>query len=247
MIAGLLDKRIDGFGELFRALSFEEIRTGGDAQPGVRRPRRRHDFVISLPGSENAVRLAMTRLILPGARPPRAGGAAVSGRADGTAMRPFRKTIPFEEALGIVREAARPLDRAVPVGLPDAAGRVLAEDIVAGGDVPPFDIRAAMDGYAVVAADTFGAGRQEPARLRCVESIHSGMVSARRLGAGECIQIATGAPLPDGGGCRRHGRGDRAGTGTRYACSRPSTRASTSAGGEPTSRPDGRCSAGATC
>ena len=121
----------------------------------------------------------------------------MSGRADGTAMRPFRKTIPFEEALCIVREAARPLDRAVPVGLADAAGRVLAEDIVAGGDVPPFD-RAAMDGYAVVAADTFGAGRQEPARLRCIESIHSGMVSTRRLGAGECIQIATGAPLPDG-------------------------------------------------
>jgi molybdopterin adenylyltransferase len=63
-ITGLFDKRLDGFGELFRMLSFEEIGSaamlsracagtvGGAA-------------VFSLPGSENAVRLAMTRLILP--------------------------------------------------------------------------------------------------------------------------------------------------------------------------------------
>ncbi len=121
----------------------------------------------------------------------------MSGGSGGTAMRPFRKTIPFEDALRIVCEAARPLDRTVQVGLPEAAGRVLAADLVAERDVPPFD-RAAMDGYAVVASDTFGAGRQDPARLRCIESVHTGMVAAHRLGAGECIQIATGAPLPDG-------------------------------------------------
>ena len=121
----------------------------------------------------------------------------MSDGSGGSGMRPIRQTIPFEEALRIIREAARPLDRAVQVALPDAAGRVLAADVVAERDVPPFD-RAAMDGYAVAAADTFGAGRQEPARLRCIESVHTGMVAARRLGAGECIQIATGAPLPDG-------------------------------------------------
>ena len=121
----------------------------------------------------------------------------MSGGANGSAMRPIRKTIPFEEALRIVRAAARPIDRTVQVGLEDAGGRVLAEDVVAGRDVPPFD-RAAMDGYAVLASDTFGAGRQEPARLRCVETVHTGMVAARRPAAGECIQIATGAPLPDG-------------------------------------------------
>ncbi len=115
----------------------------------------------------------------------------------GTAMRPIRKTIALEEALRIVREAARPIERTAQVGLPDAAGRVLAADIAAERDVPPFD-RAAMDGYAVAAADTFGAGRQEPARLRCIESVHTGMVAARRLGPGECIQIATGAPMPGG-------------------------------------------------
>ncbi|MCE2515136.1 MAG: molybdopterin molybdotransferase MoeA [Acidobacteria bacterium] len=121
----------------------------------------------------------------------------MSDGSGGSGMRPIRQTIPFADALRIVREAARPLDRTVQVTLPDAAGRVLAADLVAERDVPPFD-RAAMDGYAVVASDTFGAGRQDPARLRCIESVHTGMVAARRLGAGECIQIATGAPLPDG-------------------------------------------------
>ena len=64
VIAGLLDKRLDGFGELFRALSFEEVgpaamlsRACAGLAGGT--------IVISLPGSENAVRLAMTRLIVP--------------------------------------------------------------------------------------------------------------------------------------------------------------------------------------
>ena len=162
----------------------------------------------------------------------------MSGESAGTAMRPIRKTIPIEEALRVIREAARPLDRTVQVGLPDAAGRVLAADIVAERDVPPFD-RAAMDGYAVVASDTFGAGRQDPARLRCIESVHTGMVAARRLGAGECIQIATGAPLPRRGRRGRHGRADgarwRGGPGPR---ARPPAPARRPAGGRHRRGPD---------
>ena len=64
VIAALLEKRIDGFGELFRALSYQEIgpaamlsRACGGLAGGT--------IVLSLPGSENAVRLAMTKLILP--------------------------------------------------------------------------------------------------------------------------------------------------------------------------------------
>ena len=64
VVSALLDKRIDGFGELFRALSYEEIgpaamlsRACAGLAAGT--------IVISLPGSENAVRLAMTKLILP--------------------------------------------------------------------------------------------------------------------------------------------------------------------------------------
>ena len=63
-VTGLLDKQLDGFGELFRMLSFQEIGAGAmlsRACAGVARGR----IIICLPGSEHAVRLAMTRLILP--------------------------------------------------------------------------------------------------------------------------------------------------------------------------------------
>jgi molybdenum cofactor biosynthesis protein B len=63
-ISGLLDKRIDGFGELFRALSYQEVGTAAmlsRALAGTARGK----VVISIPGSVNAIRLAVTKLILP--------------------------------------------------------------------------------------------------------------------------------------------------------------------------------------
>ena len=113
------------------------------------------------------------------------------------AMRPIRQTIPIEEAYALVVDAAEPIERTERVGLAEADGRVAAEAIVAAADVPPFD-RAAMDGYAVIAEDTFGAGRYEPKVLRPVGSVHTGQVAPRSIAAGECMQIATGAPLPPG-------------------------------------------------
>jgi molybdenum cofactor synthesis domain-containing protein len=112
-------------------------------------------------------------------------------------MRPIRETIPFEDALAIVRAAARPIERTERVHLSEANGRVVAETIAAGADVPPFD-RAAMDGFAVVAEDTFGAGRSEPKLLRCVDTVYTGRMPSRAIAPGECTEIATGAPLPDG-------------------------------------------------
>ena len=55
-----------------------------------------------------------------------------------------------------------------------------------------------MDGYAVRSADTAGATRQSPVTLRCVGQTFTGQVSARAVGAGECIEVATGAPIPPG-------------------------------------------------
>lgn len=63
-IAGLLDKRLDGFGELFRALSFQEIGSAAMLTRALAGVARR-TAIFMLPGSENAVRLAMTRLIVP--------------------------------------------------------------------------------------------------------------------------------------------------------------------------------------
>lgn len=112
-------------------------------------------------------------------------------------MRPIRETIPLDEALALLLAAAIPIERTERVSIRDARDRVLAADVVSAYDVPPFD-RAAMDGYAVIAGDTFGAGRYEPRVLRCIEKVYTGQVPSRRLSSGECIEIATGAPMPEG-------------------------------------------------
>jgi molybdenum cofactor synthesis domain-containing protein len=74
---------------------------------------------------------------------------------------------------------------------------VLAEPIVADADVPPF-ARAAMDGYAVRAADTADATRATPRRLRRIETVFTGQMPVQTVGPGQCIEIATGAPMPSG-------------------------------------------------
>jgi molybdopterin molybdotransferase len=114
-----------------------------------------------------------------------------------TKMRPIRDTIPLDEARGLIADAVRPIERTERVALADGNGRVMAADLTSAVDVPPFS-RAGMDGYAVRAEDTFGASRQEPKTLRCVEQLFTAQVASRSVGTGECIEIATGAPLPDG-------------------------------------------------
>jgi len=112
-------------------------------------------------------------------------------------MRPIRSTIPLDEALALVLDAARPIERTERIRIADANGRVVAAQATATIDVPPFD-RAAMDGYAVIAEDTFGAGRYDPHVLRCVETVYTGQVPTRGISRGECVEIATGAPMPEG-------------------------------------------------
>ena len=112
-------------------------------------------------------------------------------------MRPIRETIPLDEAMALVLELAAPVARSERVPIREANGRVLARATVSAHDVPPFD-RAAMDGYAVIAEDTFGAGRYDPKLLRVVEKVYTGQVPTRPVGPGECAEIATGAPMPEG-------------------------------------------------
>jgi molybdenum cofactor synthesis domain-containing protein len=112
-------------------------------------------------------------------------------------MRPITQTILYTDAVRIVTDAAVPIERTENVALADADGRVVARDVTAATDVPPFD-RAAMDGYAVVAEDTFGASTDAPASVRCVGQLFTGQAPSRRVTRGECIEIATGAPMPEG-------------------------------------------------
>jgi putative molybdopterin biosynthesis protein len=78
-----------------------------------------------------------------------------------------------------------------------ALGRVLAEDVFSEVDVPAFD-RAAMDGFAVTAGDTFGADEQNPVRLKVLGEVEAGDAAAYSASSGEALEIATGAPMPKG-------------------------------------------------
>ena len=104
--------------------------------------------------------------------------------------------IPVAEAIRIV-EAQTPRLPAETIVLAAARGRVLAEDVVADTDLPPFD-RATMDGYAFRAADASGATASAPVRLALVGEAAAGAGWRGELQAGEAVRIMTGAPVPTG-------------------------------------------------
>jgi molybdenum cofactor synthesis domain-containing protein len=114
-------------------------------------------------------------------------------------MKPFRSTIPLDDALTIVRDAIVPIARTERVTIEAAHGRVLAETITAAADVPAFT-RSAMDGYAVIAANTQGAARETPVTLTLAGRLYAGDTSDgdAAITSGVCMEIATGAPLPAG-------------------------------------------------
>ncbi len=98
------------------------------------------------------------------------------------------------------QEALRALLQVSPVGterIPTvrARARVLAEDLYSNVDLPHFH-RAAMDGYAVKAKDTFGASQSLPAYLKLAGVVEMGKEATQLLGAGEAIRISTGGMLP---------------------------------------------------
>jgi molybdenum cofactor synthesis domain-containing protein len=112
-------------------------------------------------------------------------------------MRPFTSTISFDEARRRLDAAVEPIRRAERVPLRAAQGRIAAEDIRSSIDVPPFS-RSAMDGYAVIAADTSRATVESPVRLRVIDRLYTGQAPAVAISTGMCAEIATGAPLPAG-------------------------------------------------
>ena len=112
-------------------------------------------------------------------------------------MRPIRETISLDEARALIAARVTPVSRTERVRIDLADGRVVAEPVQARTNVPPF-ARAAMDGYAVSAAETFGASTHAPRVLRLTETVFTGQVPTKALTPGGCTEIATGAPVPDG-------------------------------------------------
>lgn len=100
-----------------------------------------------------------------------------------------------EEALERILAEIRPLD-VVQVPLADTLGQVLAQDIVAEEDIPPFD-NSAMDGFALLSKDSKTHDGQPP-RLRVTGGVAAGYVADHAVEEGTAMRIMTGAPVPPG-------------------------------------------------
>ncbi len=123
-------------------------------------------------------------------------GSGNRGPAADPRMRGFKTRTSIAELTGWISSHVGPLG-GEDVPLAQASGRVLARDIDALFPVPAFD-RAAMDGYAVVGEETFGASAYTPATFRCVGRSRPGLACGLTVGPSEAVQVATGAPMPAG-------------------------------------------------
>ncbi|MCI6060959.1 MAG: molybdopterin molybdotransferase MoeA [Dorea sp.] len=106
----------------------------------------------------------------------------------------------LEEALELILSRGKKIDECEEIALWDVVGRVLAEDVVAQRNQPPFP-RSPLDGYAVRSSDIKGASREYPVTLTVIAEVDAGHVVQEMVGEGEAIRIMTGAPIPDGADC----------------------------------------------
>lgn len=104
--------------------------------------------------------------------------------------------IPVEEALDRILSYVDALP-SEERPLVDALGQVLAEEIIAGFNIPPLD-NTAMDGYAVRASDTVGAAEDAPVSLAVIGEVAAGYEYAGEVQPGTAVRIMTGAPIPRG-------------------------------------------------
>ncbi len=109
---------------------------------------------------------------------------------------PESHLIGVDEALETVLSGVEPLP-AEEVPLIEAFGRVLAEPVIAGEDIPPF-ANSAMDGYAVRTEDVTSASKDSPVVLKVIGSSAAGHVPSVTVTPGTAVRVMTGAPMPDG-------------------------------------------------
>ncbi len=99
----------------------------------------------------------------------------------------FRKRANADEAKGAFLKAVRPIGGTEVLSIGDSDRRIAGENVFADADVPHYR-RAAMDGFAVQASDTLGAGSDSPALLRLGQNVEKGT----------CMRVHTGSPVPEG-------------------------------------------------
>src|SRR5574341_697207 len=98
----------------------------------------------------------------------------------------FKKRIDADEAKELFLKAFHPLPEKEMLAIEDCDGRICASDIIAGTNVPNYR-RAAMDGFAVRASDTLGAGSNSPVVLKL----------DKKITKGTCVRVHTGSPVPE--------------------------------------------------
>ncbi len=104
--------------------------------------------------------------------------------------------ITVDEAIEKILSYVQPLGFE-KVSILDALGRVIAEDMTAPRDLPPYD-NSGMDGYAVRYEDVQDASEKNPVRLVVIEDLRAGFISEKTIQKGQAIRIMTGAPIPKG-------------------------------------------------
>ena len=109
----------------------------------------------------------------------------------------MEQNMDYRRARDMLMNAVIPPETVSSVPLRQAAGRILAQDVYAAGDVPPFD-RSPYDGYAFRAEDTAEASEDNPVTLRILEEIPAGSMWSHPITSGTACKILTGAPVPPG-------------------------------------------------
>lgn len=108
--------------------------------------------------------------------------------------------IELEQAVEIITGQTKKISEKESISVWDAGGRLLAQDVAAAFDQPPFP-RSPLDGYAFDAEAVRGAMKNRPAELTVVERICAGEYSDKQIRTGEAVRIMTGAPIPSGCNC----------------------------------------------
>ena len=113
-------------------------------------------------------------------------------------MEMFRKLLTLDEAQQVIQRhfKSKPLG-VEEIPLLEAHNRVLAEDVTATLNIPPFN-RSTVDGYAVKAEDTFGAEESKPRKLKFCGTVNVGEPPKIKVTQGTAAEIVTGAPIPEG-------------------------------------------------
>ena len=107
------------------------------------------------------------------------------------------KPLELEKAVELIKAQINSVTETETCPAEAAAGRILAEDIIASIDQPPFP-RSPFDGYAIRSSDSRGAGKDSPVTLTVIGEVDAGGWFENCVNEGEAVRIMTGAPIPEG-------------------------------------------------